>query len=92
MIWTYRNSSQDGYLIFVPSIASTSAAQAYFNLYTLSIIFKLEDTSTSFPFKIYPQITNLVNPYSPSDPFQSYIYNYTYIGNWMVTKLVDTTP
>jgi hypothetical protein len=86
MIWTYRNSSQDGYLIFVPSIYSTSVGQAYFNLYTLSIIFKLDEyTSSTNPFKIYPQITNLNFP--SQNAFGDYLYKYS--GNWMVTKLVD---
>ena len=84
MIWTYRNSSQDGYLIFAPSIYSTSEGNAYFNLYTLSIIFKLDTSDISEePFIIYPQITNLNFPYEQY--FDEFFYQYS--GNWMVTKL-----
>ena len=84
MIWTYRDSNEDGYLFFVPSIYSTSECNAYFNLYTLSIIFKLDTSDVSdTPFIIYPQITNLNFP--DGKVFSDYFYQYS--GNWMVTKL-----
>ena len=84
MIWTYRASDEDGYLIFAPSIYSTSTGNAYFNLYTLSIIFKLDTSDISdTPFIIYPQITNLNFP--NEQYFSDFFYQYS--GNWMVTKL-----
>lgn len=82
LIYTYRNSSEAGYLFLNPYIYSTSGARAYFNLYTLSIVFILYDTDV-YPFNIYPQITTF------SDVGNKQSYNYGYNGNWMVTKLGD---